>query len=989
MAVKKNTTSEIKILRQETHNINGYTYSLDGSDFVASSTSYFKKNRCLDLPNLSTNEFRFDLDNMNIYNEFVNDIENIQKGIQVKSLKGFPTTNLTLTILDSEVDLNKEFEDFTKNNKKGAINSHLAETLNYLFGNGDTKQKTKRIIESIKKNNSGIAGLPKLEQKLFDEDGNIIVKKKRGRKKTEEILLLEPIEKKKRGRPPLRKIPFRVFVPDKMKSGDSADEESLESMPAPSESAPSSVASRPPTRKRRPTSAPKLKKFSAFADSYTPLNQVENSEVVEYLNLEVLPQSLLATVKTEFTSDSRNAKITKKELIEQSFIRLYQSVLLAKMRYENGDKNSRVQYETDICKIYVNLMCELLKKLGIPEDQELVDEYFKGVVFDNNEEKYKHNLKGEQSVFEGRKVADNNKSLDPSEVILNITSEKSKPLVNKLLTVGKLDEHELPTVLVGNVLLKLNEYEDRKTFDKIVLVTKEILSEGPKASSYYQFLSFVASNLLPDQSNLEDIKTKIPFDLLFLSDSDIKDQEKVNLVKIFAPLKLQIDLAKESPNKKDETTNLQPKSYEEMKDAKAENPSTSSESTDFFELNELFSDSVLKKLGLRDFNGRTSEDLKMEAKYNELRTKALAEGMEITEDEITNMINQVAKDEANLLFLQGSQKMKKGRKIKKNYVLPPKPLANSATYTQEIKKYNAAKDYLRDPANTSLRVVCQQNKISVPTLITYMDAGRVSRMLITGRYSGSTVIRDSSFNNRGKSLYPDEIKGVFLQKTYEQLLEAKKSSLKCDIPKDSKISARLSIAKHDLLEELKNNLVDAGTDTTNKEESVDLSHPSSSLADVSGNLSITTTATGDASAVQKYLTNRVDKLSVKYPVLRLPYQETFANDVLRSETKAGLADIIKSPILSMVEKNSEIAKEIDFEYLSSDCVYSMSNTVAAIVDSNFDFASFLGGVFKKKKSNLFKKNSVQPSASKPPSATEGSEYSKNKSCFKLIQFKET
>ena len=989
MAVKKNTTSEIKILRQETHNINGYTYSLDGSDFVASSTSYFKKNRCLDLPNLSTNEFRFDLDNMNIYNEFVNDIENIQKGIQVKSLKGFPTTNLTLTILDSEVDLNKEFEDFTKNNKKGAINSHLAETLNYLFGNGDTKQKTKRIIESIKKNNSGIAGLPKLEQKLFDEDGNIIVKKKRGRKKTEEILLLEPIEKKKRGRPPLRKIPFRVFVPDKMKSGDSADEESLESMPAPSESAPSSVASRPPTRKRRPTSAPKLKKFSAFADSYTPLNQVENSEVVEYLNLEVLPQSLLATVKTEFTSDSRNAKITKKELIEQSFIRLYQSVLLAKMRYENGDKNSRVQYETDICKIYVNLMCELLKKLGIPEDQELVDEYFKGVVFDNNEEKYMHNLKGEQSVFEGRKVADNNKSLDPSEVILNITSEKSKPLVNKLLTVGKLDEHELPTVLVGNVLLKLNEYEDRKTFDKIVLVTKEILSEGPKASSYYQFLSFVASNLLPDQSNLEDIKTKIPFDLLFLSDSDIKDQEKVNLVKIFAPLKLQIDLAKESPNKKDETTNLQPKFYEEMKDAKAEDPSTSSESTDFFELNELFSDSVLKKLGLRDFNGRTSEDLKMEAKYNELRTKALAEGMEITEDEITNMINQVAKDEANLLFLQGSQKMKKGRKIKKNYVLPPKPLANSATYTQEIKKYNAAKDYLRDPANTSLRVVCQQNKISVPTLITYMDAGRVSRMLITGRYSGSTVIRDSSFNNRGKSLYPDEIKGVFLQKTYEQLLEAKKSSLKCDIPKDSKISARLSIAKHDLLEELKNNLVDAGTDTTNKEESVDLSHPSSSLADVSGNLSITTPATSDASAVQKYLTNRVDKLSVKYPVLRLPYQETFANDVLRSETKAGLADIIKSPILSMVEKNSEIAKEIDFEYLSSDCVYSMSNTVAAIVDSNFDFASFLGGVFKKKKSNLFKKNSVQPSASKPPSATEGSEYSKNKSCFKLIQFKET
>ncbi len=60
----------------------------------------------------------------------------------------------------------------------------------------------------------------------------------------------------------------------------------------------------------------------------------------------------------------------------------------------------------------------------------------------------------------------------------------------------------------------------------------------------------MAGNLLPDQSNLEDIKTKIPFDLLLFKHSDIEDQEKVNLVKIFVPLNYKLTLAKGSPNKK-------------------------------------------------------------------------------------------------------------------------------------------------------------------------------------------------------------------------------------------------------------------------------------------------------------------------------------------------------------------------------------------------------------------------------------------------------
>lgn len=991
MAAKKNKSSEIKILRQDFHNINGYSYRLDGCDFVPATKIYFRKERCLDLSKSSKNNIDLDLDSMSVYDNFMSDIQDIIKGRTVKSLEGLPTTNLTMTILESEVNLKKEFDEYRSNNKKGTINSHIAETLNYLFGDGNTKKKTKRIIESIKKNTSLPAKPTKIEQKLFDEEGKIIVAKKRGRKKTEEIPQTEPKEKKKRGRPPMNKLPFRVFVPDKNKQDESKDELSVESVPVPSVSAPSSLTSRPSTRKKRPASQPKPKKFSAFADTYTPLNQVENSEVVEYMNLEILPQSLLATVKTDLVPTSGSSKQTNKEIIEQFFVRLYQSVLLAKMRYENGDQTCRSLYESDICKIYVNLMCELLKMMGVPEDQEHVDEYFKGMILKTYDGQYKYELKGQESIFSGGKVADHSNKEKCDKVILSITDEKSKPTVSKLLSTNSLGGSDSLTVLMGNVMLKLNEYDDKKTFDKIIQVTKEILSDGPKAGSYYQFLSFVADTILPDESNLEDIKTKIPFDLLFLADSEIKDQEKIKLVKLFTPLKVQIDLIKEDVSNKDVNSETESNIKDESLEPKGGLRSTTSEtheSNDFIDYNEIFSDSVLKKLGIRDFNGKTSDDLKMEAEFNECKAKEEAKGTVITEEVITRLINQVAATEASLIFLEGSEKIKKGRKIKKNYVLPPKPLPNSHSYTQEIKKYNAAKDYLKDPAYTSLRVVCQQNKISVPTLITYMDAGRVSRMMVTGRYSGSTVIRDSSFNNRGKSLYPEEIKGVFLQKTYEQLLEAKRCSLKCNIPNESKLSARLSIAKHELFEEMKKNAGESNPELINEHAPKPSSQPSSSLADVSGNTSVTTTASSEQPETKKYLNHRVDKLSVKYPVLRLPFQQALASDVINANTKSELADIIKVPILDIVKADHDVVKQIDFEYLTLECIYSMSNTVAAVVNSNFDFGNFLGGVFKKKKSNLFKRHPVSKPATKSK-VSDGTGYSKDKSCFRLIQFKET
>lgn len=990
MAVKKNKSSEIKILRQDSHNINGYSYKLDGSDFVPSTKIYFRKERCLDLPKSSINSLDQNLDSMTVYDNFMNEIRDILKGRAVKSLEGLPTTNLTMTILESEVDLKREFDEYSSTNKKGAINSHIAETLNYLFGDGNTKQKTKRIIESIKKKNALPTKSSKIEQNLYGEDGNVVVVKKRGRKKTEEITVPEPKEKKKRGRPPMNKLPFRVFVPDKSKSDEPTEELSVDSVPVPSVSAPNSIASRPSTRKARSVSQQKPKKFSAFADTYTPLSQVENSEIVEHMNLEILPQSLLATVKTDLIFTSQDT-LTTKEMIEEAFVRLYQSVLLAKMRYENGDQTCRSQYESDICKIYVNLMCELLKTIGAPEDQEHVEEYFKGELFETFKDKYKYELKGQDSIMSDGKKVYYSAKMKCDKVILSITEEKSKPTVTKLLYTNSVSGSDSLTVTIGNVILKLNEYIDRKTFEKMIQVTKEIFLNGPKASSYSQFLNFVADKLLPDQSNLEEVKAKIPFDLLFLTDTDIQEQEKTSLVKLFAPLKRQIDLTNAELSNK----NIKPESFSniikksmELNNGSRSASSETQESGDFIDYNEIFSDSVLQKLGIRDFNGRTSEDLKMEADFKEYKAREEAKGVVITEEVITRLINEVAANEASLIFLQGSESSKKGRKIKKNYVLPPKPLANSHSYTQEIKKYNAAKEYLKDPAYTSLRVVCQQNKVSVPTLITYMDAGRVSRMMITGRYSGSTVIRDSSFNNRGKSLYPDEIKGVFLQKTYEQLLEAKRCSLKCSIPSESKVSARLSIAKHELYEEMKKIVVDTNSELPPHKEPVPTSQPSSSLADVSGNVSLTTTASSDQPETKKFLNHRVDRLSVKYPVLRLSFQKALASDVINADTKSDLAEIIKLPILEIVKADDEVVQQIDFEYLTLECIYSMSNTVAAVVDSNFDFGSFLGGVFKKKKSNLFKRH-TEPKSAPKSSDSEGTEYSKDKSCFRLIQFKET
>lgn len=118
MAAKKNKSSEIKILRQDSHNINGYSYKLDGSDFVPSTKIYFRKERCLDLPKSSVNNLDQNLDSMSVYDNFMNEIQDMLKGRTVKSLEGLPTTNLTMTILESEVDLKENLMNIDLTTKK-------------------------------------------------------------------------------------------------------------------------------------------------------------------------------------------------------------------------------------------------------------------------------------------------------------------------------------------------------------------------------------------------------------------------------------------------------------------------------------------------------------------------------------------------------------------------------------------------------------------------------------------------------------------------------------------------------------------------------------------------------------------------------------------------------------------------------------------------------------------------------------------------------
>lgn len=99
-------------------------------------------------------------------------------------------------------------------------------------------------------------------------------------------------------------------------------------------------------------------------------------------------------------------------------------------------------------------------------------------------------------------------------------------------------------------------------------------------------------------------------------------------------------------------------------------------------------------------------------------------------------------EDQNKMSKNKEQEAKKGRKLRKEYTLPPKPTKGMAFYAMEMKKYEAAKYYLLNQNNTTLSKTCKKFKVSVPTLITYMDKDRVEAYLKTGKYSGTAARRE-------------------------------------------------------------------------------------------------------------------------------------------------------------------------------------------------------------------------------------------------------
>ncbi|KAL6941918.1 hypothetical protein ACO0QE_003080 [Hanseniaspora vineae] len=121
---------------------------------------------------------------------------------------------------------------------------------------------------------------------------------------------------------------------------------------------------------------------------------------------------------------------------------------------------------------------------------------------------------------------------------------------------------------------------------------------------------------------------------------------------------------------------------------------------------------------------------------------------------------------------------KKGRKLRKNYTLPPKPSKDDASYFMEMRKYRAAKEYLNNLTSTSLKQVALKHKISVPTLITYMDSERVKQFIKTGKYSGNAALKAK---RNDKNQYNEHSKSneQLLQKTKKRiaLLEKFKNNI--------------------------------------------------------------------------------------------------------------------------------------------------------------------------------------------------------------------
>lgn len=1018
---------QVKLLRVSIDDVKGFSYKVaNGKGYIADK-KYFRPNRCKGLFSEAEKKKESDTDFDDcIFENFQRDMELIKSNQQIPSLAKNPSTSLTLTLINDSVELH----DKIKNTKKaaGASNSssgnYLSDTLSYLFGEGDSKLKAKKIIESLKKQrkSNGTGSNMNLSSNMY---GDLVknVPKKRGRpSKIPSEAKVSKQEKvpKKRGRPPLKhKGLFNVYDPSHdstvMNAVYLANESSNTGSSNVSGLLSTSSDLKADSQKKINVGKKKIKKskpFSAFAESYKPLNGYLSEDIASQASNFAGSLPYFSVYEPKLGSEKGVSTSSKEEIVVTSLKEQLQAAILIILRYQSSDVKLESNFKNDIANLQNSMLIGLMNESHIQALTPTLNRHF----FLNKED-----LQGSGKIQFGdietiqtfpKNTVKIKKEVD-SSIFEPVKALETPEVVISRLFSGYMDEKPDGLAISSQVNNLCSENDDtdfniRSHSDYIIAsalneVAASVISKKGPYVKYKHLLEFVAITLNQDKSNSLEVLENLSSEIVPVEFANMSKKQKQKF--LFGIKHLSVSLMKYKGNgngvfkqqilASDAETapfsNFHDSSLDSVKDAvNAANVSYSEsvfskedpEKPLLTSLQNILSEkalnspnenaNVLKKLALKDFNAKTSEELRMEARLEQLKEEATNLGVELTQEKIALLMQQVAEEQATQSQVDNDDsKLKKGRKIRKNYVLPPEPHKKSLYYEQEHKKYLAAKEYLLNPGKTSLREVCQKHKISVPTLITYMDAGRVARMLVTGKYSGSTVIRDSSFNNRGNSSFPEQIKSLYLQKTYEKILEAKKKTMESCGSGDENLVTKLAIAKQQLARQQCLMATDASCQTS------DLSafSQSSGLSVAPSNKTASVSLSNNPSegALSPNADSKINLLTAKIPGYLKQSQEALAEKLLKAKTAEEVASILLQHISNIVTNGEEARKEliekIKIDQISKECVEIMRNSIEGIVDSNFDFDNFMEGVFKKRRG----KGSVKKAGSKQSSLGAPSE----------------
>ena len=1029
MAKKDHNSSQVKLLRVNSNVIKGFSYRVKNDKGFIQEKKYFGPERCkgLIITNTTNGSKDFDFNDNNnehIYEDFIKDIDLIKLNKEVTSFLNNPSSSLTLTLLHDSINLKDEI-NFAKNSTTSSYNStgaYLSDTLSYLFGEGDSKLKAKKIIESLKKQKKITA--PSTSMSLSDNIYGDIVKnipKKRGRPPKIPIeAKISKIEKipKKRGRPPTKqKGLFNVYDPSNDASMNSSDNvsTSLPNLSFPkvegimnfTNETKSEVLKKTNSDKKKTTK--KKKAFSAFAETYKPLNgYLSETSVAQSDNL----SQNFSVLEHKPTIKSVTGTASKEDIIKNSLKQQLQAGILARLRFQNSDTKSDDDFKNDIVNLQNAMILNLIQNSNIKDLNISLSQ--QNSITNNNNGNADSQGAGKIQFGEIETIQTFPKnsvkikkdlSLSNSEPVK--TLETPEVVISRLFSSDMDQSLENPDYNKKNLTKVNTDFNVRSASDYIVAsalndVAASVISKKGPYVKYKHLLEFVAITLNEDKSNSVEVLENLSAEIVPAEFSNMDQKQKQKF--LFGVNHLSVSLMKFKGNsnglfkQQNMTIDNSNSSFQNSEGTFMESADTSEKAT----TNELYSQNilskndmqnaiesdaslknsfknslinyddssnVLKKLALKDFNAKTSEELRMEARLEQLKEEALKLGVELTQEKITKLIQQVAEEQLSQSNVENDlSKLKKGRKIRKNYVLPPEPHKKSLYYEQEHKKYLAAKDYLLNPGKTSLREVCQRHKISVPTLITYMDAGRVARMLVTGKYSGSTVIRDSSFNNRGTSSFPEQIKSLYLQKTYEKILEAKKKTIESNGSTDDDVVMKLTLAKQQLAmqqqQQQKQSLsnVKLETQTPDLTTLSQCSEMSSAPGKDSGSIAAIFTENSSGISSNFLQNQNAENLQTKLLEFSKNTQEELADKILKAKNPDEIALILLDSITNIVTNKEDTKKQllekIHIKQLSKECVEAMRNSVEGIVDSNFDFENFLEGTFKKKRGRGAPKKSI-------------------------------